>query len=132
MLALASRPAESGGILLGPVGKTEVSQFVFDESGSCTGTTYSPDHVSFQKRLNEEWLPNGLDMKGFAHSHPGRMDRLSTGDLSYIRRLLLNPSNADMDFFLAPIVIPEEYRMVPFAVMREKTECPLVAGLIVD
>ena len=56
-------------------------------------------------------------MKGFVHSHPGRLDRLTTGDLSYIKRLL--QKNTDMDIFIAPIVIPREYRMRPMIVSRQ-------------
>jgi proteasome lid subunit RPN8/RPN11 len=122
MVELSSRPVESGGILLGPIGKMEVSTFIFDEGGSCTGTTYSPAYRDLQKRLTEVWLPEGLDLKGFAHSHPGRLDRLSQGDLAYIRRFLFNPRNADMEFFVAPIVIPEEFRLVPFVVKRSSPE----------
>lgn len=114
---ICSRPAESGGILLGPIGTNEVTDFYFDRGANCTGATYSPDHVTLNRKMKEEWLPAGIDMKGFVHSHPGHLDRLTSGDLSYIKRLL--QKNTDMDMFIAPIVIPGEYRMRPMVVLRQ-------------
>lgn len=117
MNSICSRPAESGGILLGPIGTNEVTDFYFDHGANCTGATYSPDHVTLNRKMKEEWLPAGIDMKGFVHSHPGHLDRLTSGDLSYIKRLL--KKNTDMDMFIAPIVIPGEYRMRPMIVSRQ-------------
>ena len=34
------------------------------------------------------WWDAGGTLRGFVHSHPGGVDRLSTGDLNYIERLL--------------------------------------------
>ena len=67
--------------------------------------------------MKEQWLPAGIDMKGFVHSHPGSFDRLSAGDLVYISRLL--EINDDMPFFTAPIVIPSEFRLRPLVVLRD-------------
>ena len=113
---IASRPAETGGILLGPVGSAEITRFYFDQAGSCTACSYSPDYVGLSRRMKQEWLPSGIDMKGFVHSHPDRLDRLTVGDLNYVRRLLL--ANNDMTIFVAPIVIPEEFRIQPIVVLR--------------
>lgn len=118
MNSICSRPAESGGILLGPIGTNDVTDFYFDHGANCTGATYSPDYVTLNRKMKEEWLPAGIDMKGFVHSHPGRLDRLTSGDLSYIKRLLRKNTD-DMDMFIAPIVIPEEYRMRPMVVLRQ-------------
>src|SRR4030042_3355823 len=115
--SIGSQPPESGGILLGPVGTNEVTEFYFDQSGTCSGATYSPDHVSLMRKMKEEWLPAGIDFKGFAHSHPGRLDWLTGGDLSYINRLL--DKNEDMEMFIAPIVIPCEFRLRPIVVLRK-------------
>ena len=68
--------------------------------------------------MKEVWLPAGLDMKGFVHSHPGGFDRLSGGDLEYIRRLLAK--NPDMGVFAAPIVIPEAFRLQAIVVLAEQ------------
>ena len=124
---IASRPAESGGILLGPTGSDEVTHFHFDYAGSCTSSSYSPDHVGLGRRMKGEWIPSGLDLKGFAHSHPGRLDWLTDGDLRYIRRLLR--ANPDMEVFVAPVVIPIEFRMRPIVVLRADMCTPRQARL---
>lgn len=111
-------PAETGGILLGPIHSNDITDFYFDVTARCGGVTYQPDHVTLQRKMKREWLPAGLDMKGFVHSHPGRIDRLSQGDMAYIRRLLI--SNPDMPYFAAPIVIPDDYRWRAHVVLREE------------
>ena len=118
MNTIGSRPPESGGILLGPVGTNEVTGFYFDQGGKCSFATYSPDHVSLMRKMKEEWLPAGIDMKGFVHSHPGRLDWLTGGDLTYINRLL--DKNGDMEMLIAPVVIPCEFRLRPIVVLRQK------------
>jgi proteasome lid subunit RPN8/RPN11 len=118
MLTIGAQPAETGGIILGPVGTNDVTDFFFDEGGNCTGVTYSPDCVTLRKKMKEQWLPAGIDMKGFVHSHPSSFDCLSGGDLSYINRLL--NKNEDMTMFVAPIVIPSQFRLTPLVVLRDK------------
>jgi len=86
-------------------------------TASCSGATYTPDHVTLRRRMKEVWLPARLDMKGFVHSHPGEFDRLSHGDLVYIRRLL--DKNPDMSVFTAPIVIPESFRLRTIVVLAK-------------
>lgn len=109
--SIGRRPAETGGILLGPTGRNGVvTGFHFDSSAKCGGVTYTPDVATLRRLMKEVWLPAGLDMKGFAHSHPAGFDRLSAGDLQYVRRLM--KANPDMDRFIAPILIPDEFRMV--------------------
>ncbi|MFG0285173.1 MAG: Mov34/MPN/PAD-1 family protein [Phycisphaerales bacterium JB039] len=129
MMELALRPAETGGILLGPIGGSVVTDFHFDAGGACTGSTYSPDHITLQRLMDAQWLPSGLDMKGFAHSHPGQLDRLSAGDLAYIDRLLR--ANDDIDPFIAPIVLPAACRICPIVVPRRWPLVPLRARLII-
>lgn len=127
MLTIASQPPETGGILLGPIDSNDITDFYFDHSALSTGATYSPDHVTLNQMMKERWLPNGIDMKGFVHSHPRGVDRLSSGDLTYIARLL--KSNDDMEFFAAPIVLPDQYRMCPFVVSRNAPQKALAAKL---
>ncbi len=113
---------------MGPVGiDNEVTDFYFDQGASCSGATYTPDHLTLRQKMREEWLPQGIDMKGFVHSHPGRCDRLSAGDLVYIRRLL--DRNADMSMFVAPIVVPSEFRIHVMVVLRSQPTMPLTAQL---
>ena len=127
MNSICSRPAESGGILLGPIGTNEITDFYFDHGANCSGATFSPDYVTLNRKMKEEWIPDGIDMKGFVHSHPGLLDRLTSGDLSYIKRLL--NKNTDMDMFIAPVVIPREYRMRPMIVSRRDYNQPREARI---
>jgi len=117
MLSICSRPAESGGLLLGPMGSNDVTEFFFDAGGNFTGASYSPDHVTLNKKMKEEWIPAGIDMKGFVHSHPGKLDTLTYADLIYIKRLLT--ANPDMSMFIAPIIIPPEFRMRAMVVFKD-------------
>ena len=118
MCAIGSRRPETGGILLGPIETTAITAFFFDATAQCTDGTYTPDVNTLGRKMREEWLPSGLDLKGFVHSHPGSSDRLSQGDLVYIRRIL--EKNRDMPMFAAPIVIPREFRLQAIIVLREQ------------
>ena len=129
LLTIGSRPPETGGILLGPIGTDEITDFFFDESADCTRKTYRPDHMTLNRKLKEEWMPAGIDMKGFVHSHPGNYDTLSPEDLAYIKRLLKNKNNEDMATFIAPVVIPSQFRFRPIVVLREKLGVQLDAML---
>ena len=120
MNTVGSRPAETGGILIGPIGTNDITHFYFDRSGSCTGSTYSPDYITLRQKMREEWLPAKLDMKGRVHSHPGSLDTLTSGDMNYIKRLL--DKNSDMDMFVAPIVLPNQYAIRPLVVTRDRMD----------
>lgn len=120
MHKLSSEPAERGGILLGPVGTNDIIHFYFDRGGACTGSSYSPDYTTLNRKMREQWLPAGLDMKGFVHSHPGNLDRLTAGDMSYIKKLL--SKNPDMNMFVAPIVLPHQYRIQPLTMSRDRMD----------
>lgn len=127
MNQVGSRPPETGGIFVGPIGSMDVTHFHFDQKANCSGGTYSPDCDTLRHLLKTEWREQGLDFKGFAHSHPNRFDHLSSGDLQYIHRLLaINPED---DYFVAPIVIPSEFRLVPWMVLRGP-DCPPVPGVL--
>jgi hypothetical protein len=117
MLAICSQPVERGGLFLGPIDSDDVCDFFFDSGGNFLHGTYSPDYITLNKKLKEEWIPSGSDFKGVCHSHPGRLDVLTPEDLAYIGRLLkLNP---DMSMFVAPIIIPPEFRMHMMVVFRD-------------
>lgn len=129
LTSICSRPPESGGILIGPKKTNDVTLFYFDKGAECSGASYSPDVDTLKRKMDEEWLPSGLDLKGFTHSHPGKLDWLTKGDLSYIKRLL--EINDDMEYFFAPIVIPKEFRMRPIVVSRENPDEAQEAKLII-
>ena len=117
MHTIGARRPETGGILLGPIGSNDITDFYFDATASCSGATYTPDYLTLRRKMQEVWMPSGLDMKGFVHSHPGG-DQLSGGDLVYIRRLL--EKNPDMSVFAAPIVLPEEFRLRAIVVLADQ------------
>jgi len=118
MCTIGARRPETGGILLGPIDSQDITDFYFDATALCSGITYTPDHVTLRRKMQDEWLPSGRDMKGFVHSHPGQFDRLSEGDLVYIRRLL--ERNPDLSFFAAPIIIPRAFRLQAIVVLAEQ------------
>jgi len=128
MLTIGAMPTERGGLLLGPIDSNDVTDFYLDITAQCTGGTYTPDHKTLSQKMEEEWIPSGIDMKGFVHSHPNGLDSLSSGDLSYIARLL--KANDDMTIFSAPIVLPDHYRFCPFIVHRERPRAPVRAELV--
>jgi hypothetical protein len=130
MCSIGAHEPETGGILLGPIGTSRITDFYFDVTARCTGGTYTPDHVTLRRKMQEEWLPSGLDFKGFVHSHPGRLDRLNGGDMIYIRRLL--DKNPDIKAFAAPIVIPREFYLRPIVVLSDRpdVQCPTTLRLI--
>ena len=125
--SVGGRPAESGGILLGPIGTDRITDFYFDASAQCTRGSYSPDHPTLRRKMQEQWMPAGLDMRGFCHSHPAHIDELSGGDLEYIGRLLAR--NTDMSFFAAPIILPGHFRFCPIVVLRGQPKVQLATTL---
>lgn len=127
MHTIGARTPETGGLLLGPVDRDVITHFHFDNTARCTGSTYTPDHVSLRKKMREDWLPNGVDMKGFAHSHPRKSDCLSMGDLSYITRLL--KANKDMDRFVAPVILTHEFCIRVFVILRDDVQTPRLANV---
>jgi proteasome lid subunit RPN8/RPN11 len=118
MCTIGALSPETGGILLGPIGSNDITDFYFDATAVCSYGTYTPDHVTLRHKMKEVWMPSGIDMKGFVHSHPGGLDRLSQGDLEYIRRLL--QKNPDMAVFAAPVIIPEAFRLRAIVVLADQ------------
>lgn len=117
MHQLSSKPAERGGILLGPVGTDYITHFYFDHGGVCTNNTYSPDYTTLNRKMRLQWKPAGLELKGFVHSHTDNLDHLTAGDMSYIKKLL--SKNPHMNVFIAPIVLPNQNRIKPYIISRD-------------
>jgi proteasome lid subunit RPN8/RPN11 len=123
---LASREPEFACVLLGPVGHRSVTHIVPDTTGEGTPTEFRIG----ARRINEilrQHVPLGLEAKGFAHSHPSGCDRLSGGDLTYVRRLFANPKN-DITEIHMPIVV--DGRFLPFAVRRDRPGRVLESELV--
>ena len=73
----SSRP-EQGGALFSSDGGVTVDKFIFDEKGSRSGTTYSPN-VKFINEQIRYWSGRGYYFIGFVHSHPQGFTAISTG-----------------------------------------------------
>lgn len=99
---VGAREAESGGLLLGPIGRDGISHFVFGEKGSVSRVTYSPSHEKLTA-LCEAAAEKGYELKGFCHSHPG-LPTPSDGDEKYVRQFF--DKNPSLQKFYLPI-LPE-------------------------
>ena len=119
LVALGSRPPESGGILLGPRNHSMVTHFLFDQSAKVTASSYTPD----RERLNT-YLKGarefGLDMKGIVHSHPAGVPYPSPPDLEHVLNTFSNPRNSAVSEYLLPIVC--EGKFYPYVFTRELLE----------
>ena len=122
--------AEQGGPLGGGEKSEEITRFVFDRTARRSGGTYSPDTDLLNRLFEEKWNPAGLRLKGFVHSHPGRMTRPSRGDEIYAERIL----NAipDLSCLWLPIVstMPDtgEFKLTPWVVLRKEHGVQVVRG----
>ena len=56
---IMSLPHESGGLLLGPKGGDEITDFHFDVTGGFGSSTYTPDHVALNELMRDRWIPAG-------------------------------------------------------------------------
>ena len=128
LLTLASYPLETGGVLLGPVGSTRITEFYHDVTGTRNQMSYTPDHEALNHLLKTKWCPEGLTLKGFVHSHPGTLDTLSAGDFRYVARLLA--TNTYLETFATPIVLPAYFRFCPLVVHRDSPNVARRAQLI--
>lgn len=99
---VGSRPAEHGGILGGRRGSFTIEHFVPDDSARTTSVTYYPDITAVNHILKEQWNPAGINLLGFAHSHPAGSTRPSENDWAYLDRILA--AIPEMGTMLIPIV----------------------------
>lgn len=123
---IMSKPPEVGGWLLGPTGSPVVTHFVLDSTGRGTAASFTFDHT----RLNDilrQYVALGLDAKGAIHSHPSGYTRLSSGDLTYVKKLFNNPKN-DVHEIYMPIVVDRNIH--PYIVYRDNPDEPQPAQLV--
>lgn len=110
--------AETGGMLGGDRRKGLVTRFHFDGLAAKTGVTYTPDIAELNRVLSEEWGPQGVELVGFVHSHPGGPRRPSGGDITYARAILR--AIPDMREVMLPIVMAKPdtgtFELLPFTV----------------
>ena len=127
---VGTRPAETGGILLGSRYDFIIQKFVFDKSGSCTPGGYDPDVDFLNRIVKKEWKKNRLALIGFVHSHPRGVSRLSGdwgngfGDIGYLKKIFeFIPA---LDKFLVPIIYStadgRNFEIFPYIARRGAVE----------
>jgi len=124
--------AESGGAIGGNDNGSETSHYHFDESSRNSSVTYSPDHKYLNRLFKLNWNPKGIRLRGFIHSHPGRMGRPSYGDEIYAERIL--KAIDDLEYLWLPIVntVPDTgmFRLSPWAAYRAERGVSVVNGQV--
>lgn len=115
---LGGREPEAAGLLIGPKRHRSVTHFVPDMTGKSTPGSFTWDHDGLNKILRQ-YLPLGLDAKGFWHSHPSGCRRLSQGDLSFVKRVFSTPGNDEtvlmplfVDGACHPFIVHPDLRVV--------------------
>jgi proteasome lid subunit RPN8/RPN11 len=99
---IGNRPAESGGMLGGNRATGEVTDYYFDATPrEQNAVAYSPNNILLTKVLKEEWKPKGIQLLGFAHSHPTLFTRPSQADKEYAKTIL---EHMDLPYLLLPII----------------------------
>jgi proteasome lid subunit RPN8/RPN11 len=128
-------PAETGGILLGSTKDFIVREFIFDPNGKTSSSAYDPD-IDFLNNELKKARKIGLELLGFAHSHPIGVTRLSgdqgngIGDLGYIKKIL--DAFPKLDRFLVPIIFSShdgEFDIFPYVAFRSDIENYVMADL---
>lgn len=134
---IGSRPAEYGGILGGSREDGVVRYFYFDELAERSRGRYSPDVGTVNKVLSKDWDAAGINLLGFAHSHPPGMSHPSGGDIEYARKILAKIPGLKRLYL--PIVMTEpdtgHFELFAYAAVRdgdgirlEEMELALVDG----
>lgn len=99
---IGAHPAETGGPLGGRRGSGVVEHVGADPTARRNAVQYYPDHEAVNALLRERWNPAGVNLLGFAHSHPYGATRPSHQDLRYATQIL--DAIPELDRLLLPIV----------------------------
>lgn len=128
MCEIGKRDPESGGVIIGPAYEPLGTNFVFDETGICTGASWTFGHVKLNEILRK-YLPLGFDAKGYVHSHPAGYRRLSPGDMLIPQKAFANQKNEDLHEVWMPILVDGD--LLPFIVYRDNPKVALAAELVI-
>lgn len=99
---IGAQPAETGGPLGGRRGSGVVEHLAADPTARRNSVQYYPDQPAVNALLRERWNPAGVNLLGFAHSHPYGAVRPSGQDLRYATQIL--DAIPELDRLLLPIV----------------------------
>ncbi len=117
---VGSLPPETGGMLGGDRARGVVTHFHFDHEANRTRATYSPNCDKLNRLLADEWNPRGIELMGFAHSHPRGVRIPSAGDKVYAHRILA--AVPGLDRLLLPIIMSKadsgRFELLPFTAVR--------------
>lgn len=123
---IGSRLAEQGG-MLGVSDRGLVETWAPDLQPKGFATIYTPDVDRLNQVRREEWVPAGIELGGFVHSHPAGFTRPSGGDLRYAAAIL--EARPTIDRLLLPIVqtVPDtgRFEFHPWAAVRTPGGCRL-------
>ncbi|MFC1814051.1 hypothetical protein ACFL03_15310 [Thermodesulfobacteriota bacterium] len=114
--SIGTRPAESGGILIGDPKSLIINCFVFDIAAAHNRTIYQPNTKflnSVLKGRNDEFL-------GIGHSHPGGSRQLTSQDQRAAWSNLTSPGNPHLNAYLMPLIqtVPDTgfFEIIPYIV----------------
>lgn len=114
MLDLTGKRPEQAGLMFGPTNEESlVTHYVPENEGVGTSVTFTIDG-DFVNRQIRRFKAVDIELKGIVHSHPPYFNRLSDGDLRYLRQLLGKPQNREAQVVFMPIVCSN--RFIPFLV----------------
>lgn len=110
---------ETGGIL-GSEDLKHITHFCYDEYGSSTEASYTPN-VEYLNSILEEWSEKHIFFVGIVHSHSDNPVP-SCADIAYAKEILA--SLPHLDEFYIPIVNVKnkEKTLHPFKITRQKTK----------
>lgn len=112
MASYPNVPPENGGILGSKNGI--LCEYIHDKSlQSYDEAIYVPDIVFLNKCI-ERWKTNNVAFAGMIHSHKRGEEALSTGDLQFIKKIMIS---TEIQLFF-PIIIPR-CRMISYRATKE-------------
>lgn len=98
---VASRPAESGGLLFGNEDNMIIQKFVFDKNARTTRSTYSFDVGFLNPEIKRLWNEEKQSCIGFLHSHPQGYSWPSPPDMAYFAGMF---ESMPRKHYIVPIV----------------------------
>ena len=105
LLHMPAVPPETGTVLGGS--KHCITHFMFDEGVENKNyDSYLPDTSKINVVINE-WIQEGIQFYGIAHTHRAASKKLSNGDEMYINEIV-KELHSSVDVLYFPIVMPKE------------------------
>ena len=103
IMAIASRPPESGGIIGGNF--HTISRFHFDELAYTDSNSYVPN-IATLNCVIQSWQKESLSFMGIVHSHDRHPRLLSTDDIAFAHSILRENKGALSRVFFILVICP--------------------------